>query len=394
MDMTSLPIPFDFWTLRLVWWFVLGLLVAGYCITQGFDLGVSIMIPFVAKNDDEKRVLMNTVGPFWEGSQIWLVLGGGAAFAAWPYLYAVAFSGLYSVVFLALFTIIMRPVSFKFRSKLSNITWRAVWDMGIFIGALVPTLLLGVGIGNFLQNGFSFSFDDHLRLSFDGKFMDLLTPYSLLWGAFITLLFVRHGAGFLMFKTDGTFSKRLKSITQISNGVSLILGIYLLAQCFNFGFQYQQNLDITHVGPSNPLLKPETLVILNTWYENLFQKGGLGHIKILWICPTLLALGFIGVHIAAKYSHKVGVFLSSSINLLGLVATFGWLTFPILLPSKHLRHTLTVYDASSSQLTLFVMLIAVIIFLPLVLAYTTWVYRVMRGQITVDDIKQNEKELY
>ncbi|MGH7225237.1 MAG: cytochrome d ubiquinol oxidase subunit II, partial [Gemmataceae bacterium] len=167
--------------LRLIWWALLGTLLIGFAVTDGFDLGVATLLPFVARTDVERRVAINMVGPVWEGNQVWIILGGGAIFAAWPPLYAVAFSGFYLAMFLVLCALILRPVAFKFRSKVANPTWRSIWDWALFIGGLVPSLIFGVAFGNVIQ-GVPFRFDDTLRMTYEGTLVGLLNPFALLCG--------------------------------------------------------------------------------------------------------------------------------------------------------------------------------------------------------------------
>ena len=155
---------FTYEILRLIWWALLGILLIGFAVTDGFDLGAAILLPFVAKTDAERRVAINTVGPVWEGNQVWFILGGGAIFAAWPPLYAVAFSGFYLAMFLVLCALILRPVAFKFRSKLAHPTWRSIWDWALFVAGLVPSLVFGVAFGNVLE-GAPFRFDETLRMT-------------------------------------------------------------------------------------------------------------------------------------------------------------------------------------------------------------------------------------
>src|SRR5579863_5185627 len=161
--------------LRLIWWALLGVLLIGFAIMDGFDLGAAILLPFVGRTDAERRVAINTVGPVWEGNQVWLILGGGAIFAAWPPLYAVAFSGFYLAMFLVLCALILRPAGFKYRSKVSNPAWRRVWDWALFVGGLVPALIFGVAFGNVLR-GVPFRFDDTLRMTYEGTLFGLLNP--------------------------------------------------------------------------------------------------------------------------------------------------------------------------------------------------------------------------
>src|ERR1700751_3165148 len=170
-----LDMLFDYATLRMIWWVVLGVLLIGFATTDGFDMGVGALLPFVAKTAAARRVAINTVGPVWEGNQVWFILGGGAIFAAWPALYAVSFSGFYLAMFAILFALILRPVAFKYRSKRESARWKAGWDWALFIGGFVPSLIFGVAVGNVLQ-GVPFRFDDDMRIYYEGSFFALLNP--------------------------------------------------------------------------------------------------------------------------------------------------------------------------------------------------------------------------
>ena len=171
-------IPLDYATLRLIWWLLLGILLIGFAVMDGFDLGVATLLPAVARTDEERRIVLNVIGPVWEGNQVWLILGGGAIFAAFPPLYAVSFSGFYIAMFLILVALILRPVGFKFRSKVPDPRWRAVWDWALFASGLVPSLVFGVAMGNVLL-GVPFHFDDTLRVYYEGGLFGLLTPFAL-----------------------------------------------------------------------------------------------------------------------------------------------------------------------------------------------------------------------
>src|SRR5258708_4644923 len=200
---------FDYTTLRLVWWGLLGVLLIGFAVTDGFDMGVGALLPFVAKTDTERRVAINTIGPVWEGNQVWFILGGGAIFAAWPPLYAISFSGFYIAMILTLGALILRPVGFKFRSKLDHTRWRAAWDTALFIGGLVPSIVFGVAVGNLLL-GVPFRFDASMRASFEFGFFDLLSPFGLLCGLLSLAIIAAQGAGWLSVKTDGPVQARAR----------------------------------------------------------------------------------------------------------------------------------------------------------------------------------------
>src|SRR5208283_4606085 len=193
---------FAYATLRLIWWVLLGVLLIGFAVTDGFDMGVGALLPFVAKKDIERRVTINTVGPVWEGNQVWFILGGGAIFAAWPALYAASFSGFYLAMFLVLAALILRPVGFKYRSKIESPVWRGFWDWALFIGGVVPALVFGVAFGNLFE-GVPFGFDADLRFHSTITLISLLNPFALVVGLVSLSMIVLHGAVWLNLKTEG-----------------------------------------------------------------------------------------------------------------------------------------------------------------------------------------------
>src|ERR1700761_2143597 len=196
--------------LRLIWWALLGVLLIGFAVMDGFDLGTAALLPFVARTDTERRIAINTVGPVWEGNQVWFILGGGSIFAAWPALYAASFSGFYLAMFLVLATLILRPVGFKFRGKVDDPRWRAFWDWCLFAGGIVPALVFGVAFGNLFE-GVPFSFDETLRLKTDITLLGLLNPFALLVGLVSLGMIVMHGAAWLNYKTRGPVQDRARA---------------------------------------------------------------------------------------------------------------------------------------------------------------------------------------
>lgn len=371
----------DYEILRLIWWALLGILLIGFAILDGFDLGVAGLLPFVSKTDVERRVVLNTVGPVWEGNQVWLILGGGAIFAAWPSLYAVSFSGFYLAIFLALFAIIIRPVGFKFRSKMPSKTWRSFWDMSLFVGGIIPALIFGVAFGN-LFLGVPFYFNDELRSFYTGGFFELLTPFPLLCGILAIAMMLLQGATFLALKTEKKIQQRSKTYGQLIALFTAILfalcGVYLWVGIDGYAIVSEINT----AGPSNPVIKEviRKTGAWMTWHETYPLTYGVPAFGILMALMTALLL---------KISYHMCAFITSSLTTFFIIATAGFSLFPFLLPSSTTpNHSLTVWDASSSQLTLFVMLIATLIFLPIVLAYTAWVYRVLRGKVTEETIKK------
>jgi cytochrome d ubiquinol oxidase subunit II len=384
-----IPIPelLDYDTLRIIWWLLLGILLIGLAIMDGFDFGVASLLPFVARNDIERRIVINTVGPVWEGNQVWLILGGGAIFAAWPSIYAVTFSGFYLAMVVILAAIILRPVGFKFRSKLENQLWRKFWDICIFIGGFIPGLIFGVAVGNVII-GIPFSFDDTLRISYTGTFWQLLNPFSLLCGAISIVMFMQHGAIYLALKTEENINARCKNFISFSFiflTCFLLLAAYLVTTSIN-GYEFISS--ISPNGPSNPLLK-QVQVNLGSWKRNYTEHSWM------WLAPVMAFGGLFFTYVFSRLNYFGFSFISSSISIFGVVSIPGLMMFPFILPSSTFpNHSLTVYDASSSKLTLFIMLIASLIFVPIILAYTSWVYHVLRGKITSKTISDNQGGFY
>lgn len=365
----------DYETLRVIWWLLLGVLLVGFAVMDGFDLGVGMLLPFLGKSDGERRVIINCVGPVWEGNQVWLILGGGAIFAAWPFIYAVAFSGFYPAMFVVLAALILRPVGFKFRSKMPGLRWRAVWDWLLFVGGFVPALIFGVAVGNALV-GAPFKFDDSLRITYDGNLFDLLTPFPLLAGLISVAMLAMHGSSFLAAKADEPIAARARR-TGLFAALILILLFAAAGLWAAYGLSgYQVTGTLAHGADSNPLGKTVTRAV-GAWVANY------GAMPAALAAP---AAGFLGAALAALallLSRDGLAWLASALSVAGVVATAGVSLFPFILPSSlDPASSLTVWDASSSRATLFNMLVAALIFVPVIIAYTGFVYRVLRGRVT------------
>lgn len=377
----------DYETLRLIWWVLLGILLIGFAITDGFDLGVCMWLPWIAKNDLERRVLINSIGPTWEGNQVWFILGGGAIFAAWPPLYAMAFSGFYFAMFLVLLALILRPVGFKYRSKLAHPTWRTAWDYALFIGGFVPALIFGVAMGNVLQ-GVPFHFDESLRPFYTGHFLALLNPFALLSGLLSVTMLAMHGACFLNLKTLEPIQTRAQKSALLMSFLSFIFFIMAGFWLYYGDFTgYMVNPLISHDGPSNPLYKT-VLLTQRSWFNNYhlypLSQG----------VPAAGLLGLLGVMVFHRRFPRFA-FCLSSLSLASIIGTVGVSLFPFILPSSsNPAHSLLVWDSSSSQLTLFIMLLSTCVFLPIILAYTTWVYYVFRGKISTHTIQKHDHTSY
>lgn len=373
-------------TMRFIWWAFVGLLLIGFAVTDGFDLGVGTLLPWVAKTDEERRVVINTIGPTWEGNQVWFILGGGAIFAAWPLVYAAAFSGLFIALILVLFTLILRPVAFKYRSLISKPRWRSRWDWALFIGSAVPALVFGVAFGNLLL-GVPFYFDSDLRVFYEGNFLGLLNPFGLLAGLVSLSMLVMHGAIFLQLRTDAAIQARARQaaiLSAIALSATFALAGVVVMQLDGYSISQFPGTD----APSNPLRK-EVIRAAGAWLANYERYPWLWAAPLLGVGGALLTLLF-----ALLRAPGLG-WVTSALAVSGVILTAGFALFPFIMPSSsHLNSSLTVWDATSSQLTLQWMFFVTILFLPLILLYTSWVYHVMRGTVTLESIRQNAKTLY
>ncbi|WP_210324840.1 cytochrome d ubiquinol oxidase subunit II [Microvirga alba] len=375
-------IPLSYEILRMIWWLLLGIILIGFALTDGFDLGIGTLLPFAARTDAERRVLINVVGPVWEGNQVWLVLGGGAIFAAWPPLYAVSFSGFYLAMLVILVALILRPVAFKFRGKIDDPRWRNLWDWALFIGGAVPALILGVAVGNVLL-GVPFGLDDTLRPRYEGNFFGLLTPFALLCGLVSLSMIVAHGAAVIGLRTQGAPAERARRYGRIAALTAAILfalgGLWVAYGLAGYTVTSVQN----PAGPSNPLMKTVARSV-GAWLAGYSARPWTMIAPILGFAGCLLA--WLGMTVKSWRTALIG----TSLAIFGIISTAGLSLFPFLLPSSlQPNASLTVWDASSSRLTLWTMLLVTGILLPIVLAYTAWVYRVMRGTVTTETIGRN-----
>lgn len=376
---------FDYETLRVIWWLLIGILLIGFAIMDGFDFGVAMWLPWLAKTDLERRVLINSIGPTWEGNQVWFILGGGAIFAAWPMLYALSFSGFYLAMLVVLLALILRPVGFKYRSKLTSPLWRSFWDWALFVGGFVPPLIFGVAFGNVLQ-GVPFEIDDSLRPFYSGTFLGLLNPFALCAGVLSVLMLAMHGAFFIQVKTEGVLQQKARRSARVCALLTAILFVACGIWTYYGLNAFVVKGVIAHDGPSNPLYK-EVGREVGAWFTNYKTY------PILLAVPTLSILSALLAFLVARMARTA--FVLSAISVGTLIATVGVSMFPFILPSSsHPSMSLMVWDSSSSQLTLFIMLIVTAIFFPIILAYTAWVYRVLRGKVTEKTIMDNQDTAY
>jgi cytochrome bd ubiquinol oxidase subunit II len=372
----------EFATLKVIWWLLLGVLLIGFAVMDGFDLGVGMLLPFLGRSDSERRVIINTVGPVWEGNQVWLILGGGAIFAAWPALYAASFSGFYPAMALVLAALIVRPVGFKFRSKMPQARWRSIWDWTLFASGLVPTLVFGVAMGNLLE-GVPFTFDAELRASYAFGLFDLLNPFALMCGLVSVVMLATHGATYLAVKTEGSMAQRARVASRVC--ALLWTASFALAGLWLWRSGYGLVIESGAVpgATPNPLGKT-AMAAPGAWLVNYRRWPWAMVVPLMGLAAPLLVAALAGIR------HRLVVFVISGVGIAGVIGSMGVSLFPFLLPSSsHPGSSLTVWDASSSHRTLGIMLIAVIVFLPIVLAYTSWVYHVLRGPVTAEQIRLN-----
>jgi cytochrome d ubiquinol oxidase subunit II len=382
---------FDYETLKFVWWILVGALLIGFAITDGMDMGVGSLLPFVARTDAERRVAINTVGPHWDGNQVWLITAGGALFAAWPMVYAAAFSGFYMAMLLVLFALFFRPVGFDYRSKLANPKWRSAWDWGLFAGGAVPALIFGVAFGNLLQ-GVPFGLDEMLRTHYQGSFifalLPLLNPFGLLAGLISLGMLSAHGAVWLQLRASGVVAERARTLaTRLWLVVAVLFalaGVWIWLGIDGYRIVSQPPLDAR----PNPLGK-EVVVAAGAWLDIY------GWMPIAMLAPAVGLVGPVLTALLAAARRPGLAFVTSAFGLAGIIGTAGLSMFPFVMPSSlDPNASLTLWDATSSHLTLNVMFWAVMILLPIVLLYTVWCYWRMWGRVTVDDIDARSHSAY
>lgn len=371
----------DYGTLREIWWLLLGVLLIGFAVTDGYDLGLGAIYRFITRDDIERRMALEAIEPHWEGHQVWFVLGGGAVFAAWPVLYATSFSGFYFAMLLVLLALILRPVGFNFRNKVANPAWRNLWDWALTIAGAVPSLVFGVAFGN-LFLGVPFHFTDAMRPVYDGSFFGLFHPFALLAGVVSLAMLVMHGAIFGAMKIEGTVGDRARGVARIAAMITLVAFIAAGAWLAALPGHVVTSAVIADAA-SSPMGK-QVAVETGAWLAN--QKTH----PLLWLVPGIAVLALLAV---ATLRNRALGFAASCIALAAIILTAGIALFPFLLPSStNPAHGLTVWDASSSQRTLGIMLFCTAAFLPLVLAYSTWAFRIMRGKVTRAHVEEQARE--
>jgi cytochrome d ubiquinol oxidase subunit II len=361
----------EYAALRLIWWLLLGILLVGFAVTDGYDLGIGAILRWIGRDDVERRMAIEAIEPHWEGHQVWFVLAGGAVFAAWPLLYAASFSGFYFAMLLVLLALILRPVGFAFRNRLPDLRWRRTWDWALTIAGVVPALVFGVAFGN-LFLGVPFHYAPSMMPVYDGSFLALFHPFALLAGVVSLAMLVMHGANFAAMKIEAPVGTRARRIARIAAAVAGLA----FAACGVWLLTIHAPVIIGTLpldAPSNPPGK-QVLLTAGAWLANFSRVPWL-------LAAPISALGMLLAVMLLPGGRAA--FVAGGIAIAAIIFTAGLSLFPFLMPSStNPAHGLTVWDASSSASTLTIMLIATVVLLPIVLAYTTWAIRKMGGGIT------------
>lgn len=365
----------DYETLKFIWLLLIGALFMGFAITGGFDLGVTALLPFIGKKDTERRLILNSIGPTWEGNQVWFITAAGALFAAMPLMYAAAFSGFYGVLLLVLIPLILRPPGMDYRSKLPSKTWRNTWDYCLFLSGFMPSILFGAAFGN-LFSGIDFYYDTELIPHLTGSFLSLLKPLALLCGVVSLSIMVLHGALVLQLKTMDPIRTRALRAARCF-GILFMLSFALAWYWVVFKTEGFAIVSMPNPNQSFSPLAKQVIKGTGFWFQH-YAQFPLGY-----IAPLSSLTGVSVALLFSAYQRPGFALFFNSIALSGLITTAGFTLFPFLLPStSRPDHSLTIWDAASSHLTLTWMLEATLLLLPIVLAYTTWVFRVMRGTVS------------
>jgi cytochrome d ubiquinol oxidase subunit II len=377
---------FDYEILRFIWWVLIGVLFIGFTIADGFDIGVCALVPVIGKSDTERRVMINSIAPHWDGNQVWLITAGGALFAAWPLVYATSFSGFYLAMLVTLASLWLRPIGLDYRSKIEEPKWRNVWDICISVSGFVPPIIFGVAFGNLLQ-GVPFELNEFLMPSYHGSFFGLLNPFALLCGVVSLFMFLLQGSSWLQMKTSDQVHSRARSVAQLSG---LMITVTFVAAGFWVqhidGYIITSQIDTS--AASNPLMK-EVVRESGAWMAN-FNKYPL-----LWIAPALGVILPLLAVIASRFEKGGIAFLASSLANASVILTAGFAMFPFVMPSSlSPTSSLTMWDSTSSELTLKLMTGIAVVMVPVILGYTSWCYFKMFGRINNKFVEDNKNSLY
>lgn len=372
---------FDYDTLQVMWWILVGVLLIGFALTNGMDMAVSALLFKVAKNSKERGAIISTISPHWDGNQVWLITAGGAIFAAWPEVYAASFSGLYWGMLLVLFAIWLRPLAFDYRNHSNDETWLKRWDIALTVGSLVPMLIFGVAFGNLLQ-GLPFWADENVRWHYDGVFLTalipLLDPFSLLCGLVSVAMLLTQGCLWIQLRTVDDISNRVRGLTLKLALLTLVL--YALAGLWAYTFDGYRLVSLAPEGSFHSITGKTVEVVEHGLFENYKS------VWILWLVPIAAMFCILKAGIAGGKGDAVKGIIYNSLAVALVIGTAAIAMFPFVMPSSYdPASSLTIWDASSSHFTLQVMLYAVIVFVPISLSYTVWAYKRMWNRVSEED---------
>jgi cytochrome bd ubiquinol oxidase subunit II len=333
--------------LQTVWFLLIGLLLVGYAVLDGFDLGAGIVHLFVARDDTERRNVLNSIGPVWDGNEVWLVTGGGALFAAFPLVYATVLSGFYLAVMLILGALILRAISIEFRGKEENRVWRLGWDIGFTVGSGLAALLFGVALGNVVR-GLPLDAGGVYR----GGLVGLLNPFALVMGVLTLALAAQQGSSWLVLKTEGALQARARRSGVVATLVVIVA--WFLAT------------DLA-------------------WFDSNRVFDNFARNPLAWAGPVIAVIALVSMLYAYRMRQELLGFVMSSVAIVGLAATAGATLYPNLVPAVDPSRSLTVNNAHSSDVTLTVMLVVAAIGMPIVLAYTSFIYWKFKGKVRLEE---------
>lgn len=368
---------FDYDTLQVMWWLLVGVLLIGFALTNGMDMAVSALLFKVGRNSQERGAIISTIAPHWDGNQVWLITAGGAVFAAWPEVYAASFSGLYWGMLLVLFAIWLRPLAFDYRNHKKDELWLKRWDLALTFGSLIPIFLFGVVFGNLLQ-GLPFYADENVRWHYDGVFLTallpLLDPFSLLCGVISVTMLCTLGCLWIQLRMVEEIAQRVRNLTLILALVTIAL--FCIAGIWAYYFTGWELVAEAPEGSFHAILQKQVAVHEHGLYLN-YQK-----LWILWFVPAIAIFAMFKAGVAGIKGLPVKGMIYGAISVAMIICTAACALFPFVMPSSiDPNSSLTIWDATSSHLTLQIMLYAVIIFVPIALAYTIWAYKRMWGKV-------------
>ncbi|MGH8111295.1 MAG: cytochrome d ubiquinol oxidase subunit II [Rhodanobacteraceae bacterium] len=372
--------------LKIVWWLVLGILFMAIGTMIGQDMGVGTSLRWLGRNDYERRAVLNMIGPHWDGNQVWFVLGGGALFAAFPTVYATLFSGLYIVMLILLWAMIVRPLGFEYRGKLQSENWRGWWDLALFISGFIPMLVFGTALGNAFL-GFPFRFNDLMQSFYPTGFgfATLFNPFAvIICGLMAVALALYQGGAMVNLRGEGVIAERARRMLRVAAVAALVLftvgGIWL-----------SQLTGYAPTGNVNPAMPANPLASMAQTGKGLWLANFFSH-PALFIVPIIVYVALIAGIAACGPRHQRFTWWCGAVAWIATVGSVGAAMFPMLAPSNaNVNQSLTIWNSSSSLLTLTWMLGFSVVFIPLIVIYTSWAFRVMGGKVSAEEIKQRDK---